>query len=80
MSLPSEIISQVFSLPASERYKLAQQLLDSIDGAATARFDDDFVAELRRRREEMLRGEETVADWRTALSAIETSLSTESSH
>ena len=79
MSLPLDIISQVFSLPASERYKLAQQLLDSIDDASTERFDADFVAELGRRREEMLRGEETVTDWQAALSAIESSLPTESS-
>jgi hypothetical protein len=30
--------------------------------------DQEFLAELRRRREEMLRAEETIADWRSPLS------------
>lgn len=79
MNLSSDIVNQVFSLPPRERYKLAQQLLDSIDDAATAQFDAEFVAELQRRRKEMVCGEETVSDWRAALSAIEGALSTESS-
>lgn len=77
MNLPSDIMNQVLSLPASERYELAQQLLDSIDDATAAKIDEEMVAELRRRREEMLRGEEIVPDWRASLSAIEESLAAE---
>jgi putative addiction module component (TIGR02574 family) len=75
MHISDEIVSQVFALPPDQRYALAQQLLDSIDEAAAAEFDSRFVAELNRRREEMLRGDETISDWQEALSAIERSLS-----
>lgn len=74
MTLPSAVASQVFSLPATERFALAQQLLDSIDEAEAARLDNEFIAELARRREEMLSGQEIVADWREALGSIEKSL------
>ena len=72
MELSPQIISQVFSLPPHERYELAHQLLDSIDDKAAADLDQAFVAELQRRRNEMVRGEEIAADWRSALLAIET--------
>jgi len=78
MELSSELVHQVFSLPPNERYQLAHQLLDSIDEGANADLDQEFVAELQRRRNEMLRGEETVADWRAALLAIESTMSAES--
>jgi putative addiction module component (TIGR02574 family) len=77
MELSPELVHQVFSLPPHERYQLAHQLLDSIDDSAAADLDQEFLAELRRRREEMVRGEEVVADWRTALSAIENALPAE---
>jgi putative addiction module component (TIGR02574 family) len=80
MSISSDLMSQVFSLPASERYELAQQLLDSIDETTAAGFDEQFVEELRRRRDEMMRGEETVSDWRASLNAIEASLFSENRH
>jgi putative addiction module component (TIGR02574 family) len=75
MELSPDFMNQVFSLPASERYELAQQLLDSIDEGAAAELDREFLDELRRRRDQMLRGEEIVSDWRGALSSIEGSLS-----
>jgi len=74
MTLSSAVASQVFSLPATERFALAQQLLDSIDETESARLDDEFVAELKRRRQEMLAGQEIVGDWRAALASIEKSL------
>jgi hypothetical protein len=37
-------------------------------------FDDEFVAELERRRDEMLRGESIVDDWRAAIAEIRDSL------
>lgn len=77
MTLPSAVASQAFSLPATERFALAQQLLDSIDEAEAARLDNEFVAELARRRQEMLSGQEIVADWRAALAGIEASLDKE---
>jgi putative addiction module component (TIGR02574 family) len=76
MSIPSDILNQLFSLPADDRYLLAQRLLDSINDTEAVQFDEAFVAELRRRREEMLRGEAIVADWHVALSEIDQSLST----
>lgn len=76
MSLSSDMMSQVFSLPVGERYELAQRLLDSIDASAAGQIDHDFVAELARRREEMIRGEQIVPDWRAALSDIDASLLT----
>ena len=75
MSIPSDIMSQVLSLPAHERYALAQQLLDSIDDKAAETFDAQFIADLRQRRDEMMRGEHIVSDWRAALSEIDRTLS-----
>ena len=72
MTLSSAVASQVFSLPATERFAIAQQLLDSIDETEAARLDDEFVAELKRRRQEMLSGQEIAADWREAPTSIET--------
>jgi len=71
MTLSSTVVSQVFSLPIAEPFALTQQLLDSIDETEAARLDDEFVAELKRRRQEMLRGQEIVADWRESLTSIE---------
>jgi hypothetical protein len=76
MSLSPEIVSQIFSLPAQERYELANQLLDSVD-EAVGNADPDMSAELQRRREEILRGESIVPDWRLALTEIENSLGSE---
>jgi putative addiction module component (TIGR02574 family) len=75
MSISQEIANQVFALPANERFELAHRLLDTIDDSAVAQFDDQFVAELRRRREEMMRGEQVVPDWRGKLAEITGSLS-----
>jgi putative addiction module component (TIGR02574 family) len=75
MSLSSDIMSHLFALPPGERFSLAQQLLDSIDIAEAERCDEQFGAELKRRREEMLRGENILPDWRAALSEIEQSFS-----
>jgi hypothetical protein len=61
-------------LPPEQRYTLAQQLLDSIDEEAARQFDAHFVAELNRRREELLRGVELVENWRLAISDIEDSV------
>lgn len=74
MAVPSELVNQLFALPPGERFVLAQQLLDSIDDAEAVRHDEQFAAELKRRREEMLRGENVIADWRAALLEIEQTL------
>ena len=78
MAISNDLASQVFSLPPAQRYVLAQQLLDSIDDQAAAEFDAEFIAELNRRRAELLRGDEG-CDWRIAFSEIENSFSTGSS-
>ena len=78
MSLSSDIVSQIFSLPAQDRFELANHLLDSIDQREACSLGGDFTAELHRRREEMLRGEEIVPDWRAALAEIENTVRTES--
>jgi putative addiction module component (TIGR02574 family) len=75
MTISSELVNQVFALPPDQRYALAQQLLDSIDDEDASQFDAEFVAELNRRREELLRGIDSV-DWRTAFSEIERSFHT----
>lgn len=75
MSVSADIWSQLFTLPPSERFSLAQRLLDSIDDAEAAEFDNQFLTEVRQRREDMLRGEAIEPDWRAALSEIESSLS-----
>jgi putative addiction module component (TIGR02574 family) len=75
MTISNELVSQVFALPPDQRYALAQQLLDSIDDEEASQFDAQFVAELNRRREELLRGVEQPVDWRTALSEIERAFS-----
>jgi putative addiction module component (TIGR02574 family) len=74
MSVSSDILSHLFTLPPSERYSLAQQLLDSIDDSEAAKFDAQFLDELQRRREEMLRGDQVVPNWRDSLGEIERSL------
>ena len=71
MELSPELIHQVFALPPQDRYELAHHLLDSIDDDDAADLDEAFVAELRRRRDEMLRGDEIVEDWRASLCAME---------
>ena len=76
MNLSPDVANQVFSLPAPQRFALAQQLLDSINDVEASRLDQEFIAELSRRREEMLRGEGIVTDWRAALQAAEGSLKT----
>jgi putative addiction module component (TIGR02574 family) len=75
MSISPDTLNQVFSRPAHERYQLAQRLLDSIDDSAGVQIDDQFTAELRRRREEMMQGEQIIPDWRRTLSEIKESLS-----
>jgi hypothetical protein len=72
--MSSDFLSHLFTLPASERYSLAQQLLDSISDSEAAGFDDQFLIELLRRREELLRGDQIVPDWRVALAEIDRSL------
>jgi hypothetical protein len=67
MTISNELVNQVFALPPDQRYALAQQLLDSIGDEEASQFDAQFVAELNRRREEMLSGVEHSVDWRTAL-------------
>ena len=68
-------MSHLFSLPVEERYLLAQRLLDSINDVETQQLDGQILAELARRREEMLQGKQTVVNWRRALGEIEESLS-----
>jgi Putative addiction module component len=75
MAVEPDILSGLFSLPPGERFILAHQLLDSIDESETIRCDEQFALELKRRRAEMMRGEEVVPDWRAALSEIERTLS-----
>jgi len=74
VSISSDILSHLFTLPPSERYSLAQQLLDSIDDTEAAGVDAQFLTELRQRRDEMLRGDHIVPNWRDALVEIEQSL------
>jgi len=74
MEISRDLIHQVFSLTPQDRYKLANHLLDSIDDGAAAELDQAFLAELARRREEMLRGDEIISDWRASLSAVENGL------
>jgi hypothetical protein len=74
MSLSSDVMNHLLSLPPVERYFLAQQLLDSIDDTEAAKCDEQIIAEIKQRREEMLRGESLVPDWRAALNEIEQSL------
>jgi putative addiction module component (TIGR02574 family) len=71
MTISNELVNQVFALPPDQRYALAQQLLDSIDDDESSQFDAQFVAELNRRREELLTGVEQSVDWRAALLEIE---------
>lgn len=74
MSVSADIWSQLFTLPPGERFSLAQKLLDSIDDAEAEQVDEQFLAEMRHRREDMLRGGSTEPDWRAALAEIERSL------
>jgi Putative addiction module component len=73
MAVSSDVMNHLFSLPPGERFVLAQQLLDSINDVEAARYDEQFSAELKQRREDMIRGEEIVPDWRAAISEIEQS-------
>ena len=75
MAVSSDILNNLFSLPLGERFILAQQFLDSIDEAEAVKCDEQFELELKRRREEMMRGEQVVSDWRAALTEIEQTIS-----
>lgn len=78
MSISADIWSQLLALPPSERFSLAQKLLDSIDDVEAGKFDEHFIADVRQRREEMLHGESIELDWRSALSQIESTLNSPS--
>lgn len=67
MSLPADVISHLFSLPADQRYLLAQQLLDSIAEKEAEQADRQMLSELLQRREEMLRGEQIVNEARDVI-------------
>jgi putative addiction module component (TIGR02574 family) len=77
MSISDEFMSQAFALPAIERFELAQQLLESIDESEAMQVDQEFIAELDRRHEEMVHGEEVITDWRGALAEISAALKKE---
>jgi len=78
MTVPSDVLNDLFSLPPGERFLLAQRLLDSIHELEAAKCDEEFEMELKRRREEMIRGEEIVPDWRAALVEVEQTISRQS--
>lgn len=65
----------IYTLPAQERLALARELLDSIqEDESLWRLDDDFAAEVQRRKEDMLRGEQITPDWRTTMEEVRQSL------
>jgi hypothetical protein len=68
-------MNHLFSLPPGERFILAQQLLDSIDASEASKCEERLEMELKRRREEMIRGEQIAPDWRAALLEIERAIS-----
>lgn len=79
MDLAPEVIGQVFALAPQQRYTLAQQLLDSIDEQTASELDREFLADLQQRRNDMLSGNEVVADWQAALLTISQGLMPEKS-
>jgi hypothetical protein len=74
MSLSADIITNLLALPPGDRYELAQQLLDSIDANESEQLEHQILSELLQRRDEMMRGEQIVDDWRRSLAEIERSL------
>jgi putative addiction module component (TIGR02574 family) len=58
MSLTQEeILEAALSLPRESKLKLAEQILDSVDRNDSAEIDAAWVAEAKRRLEELDRGE-----------------------
>jgi putative addiction module component (TIGR02574 family) len=63
MSLPSELRSAVLSLPDSERLELATELLATVSPDVSGVADEEWIAELNRRRAEFERDRSTGVPW-----------------
>jgi len=70
-----EVRNFVLSLTPGEKLALARELLDGIsDDESQWQIDGEFAAELERRKQEMLRGEQIVPDWRASMEQVRQAL------
>ena len=59
-----ELMSHILQLPTAERAQLAAEILESLPADATFDVDDqEWMAEIRSRREEVLKGHTVMRDW-----------------
>jgi hypothetical protein len=72
MSLPLHVITtEALALDPADRLRLANELIDSVEGPADASWDDAWLQELRARRE---RGSDDAIPWTNAKADILTRL------
>ena len=70
-----EVRDFLFAMPPRDRLEIARDLLESVrDDEEYWQLDDDFAAEIQRRREEMRRGEQIVPNWRETMDEIRRTL------
>ena len=63
MAEAKDILEAAMELEPVERAKIAQELLDSIDGGANGGLDAEWIAELERRAREIDEGRAQFVSW-----------------
>jgi len=74
MAQAKDIIEAAMELEPAERAKVAQELLDSIDGGANGGLDAEWIGELERRARDIDEGRAQFVSWPEARQEIEDSL------
>jgi len=74
MAQAKDILEAAMELEPAERAKIAQELLDSIDGGANGGLDAEWIGELERRAREVDEGRARFVSWPEARQDIEDSL------
>ena len=70
-----DILDAALELEPAERARIAQQLLDSLDGGANGGLDAEWLEELERRARDIDEGRVSFVSWSEARQEIEESLS-----
>jgi putative addiction module component (TIGR02574 family) len=74
MAQAKDILEAAMELEPAERAKIAQELLDSIDGGANGGLDAEWIGELERRARDIDEGRAQFVSWPEARQEIEDSL------
>jgi len=74
MAQAKDILEAALELEPAERARIAQQLLDSLDGGANGGLDAEWLEELERRARDIDEGRVQFVSWSEARQEIEDSL------